>query len=102
MKYFKRILKDLGLYHKWVTARKKHEFNCDERNKKYFYTLVSMNPPLSRLIDSSFIWADTNDVNLWIVFDDAANSAVTWKTAKEFCCESGINYLKERLKNYIG
>lgn len=99
MKYFKRILKDLGIYHKWVVARKRYEF-IHPNDTKIFYKNLSMKSSLCHLVDSSFVWCETGDVDLWVDFSEAAVSG-KWRTAEEFCCEEGIKYLKARLKNYI-
>ena len=98
MKYFKRILKELGIYHKWVKARKRYELNYPN-DSKYFYILTSKSS-LCHLVDSSFVWCDTDNVDLWLDFSEAAASG-KWETAEEFCCDEGIKYLKEHLKKYI-
>jgi hypothetical protein len=47
------------------------------------------------------VWADTDNVNLWLEFSNAALNSLKWRTPKEFCCEEGIEYLKIYLKKFI-
>ena len=97
-KDFKRLLKELGLYNKWKVTRVKYEITHPE-SKEHFYKIK--NGSLYYFIDSSFVWADTDNVNLWVEFSNAASNSVKWRSPKEFCCEEGIKYLKRKLKNYI-
>ena len=97
-KNFKRVLKELGLYNKWKTTRVQYEIKHPE-SKEHFYKIKRGS--LYHFIDSSFVWADTDNLNLWVEFSNAASSSVKWRSPKEFCCEEGIEYLKEHLKKYM-
>jgi hypothetical protein len=97
-KDFKRLLKELGLYNKWKVARVKYEI-IHPNEKKCFYEI--RNKSLCHFIDSSFIWCETDDVNFWAEFSNAAENSIRWRSPKDFCCEEGIEYLKEHLKKYM-
>ena len=95
IKYFKRVLKEIGIYTIWIKERKKSTHGISEDE------LINFNPYLSfaSMIDNSFWWDETKHPCLWNKIYCAIPSQQTLSVlAKD---QQGLKDIRKQIKDVL-
>ena len=101
IRYFKRVLKELGIYKLWLTSRLASSRVSYHENKiKHLFDFISPGPKsFCGLIDTSFTWTETGWYDLWSTIYNSTHSR---------CCveslalnEFHMKELKKELNKYL-
>lgn len=104
VRYFIRILKELGIYKLWLTSRlASSRVSCHENKIRHLFDFIGPGPSSFRgLIDSSFTWTETGWYGLWSTIYNSAHSSLCVESLaiNEFHMKELKNELNKFLKSY--